>query len=173
MLFLCILKFDENSSRRASIICSLHTFIFKMTYIIIFKCISFCVCACMCSSVMSDSLWHHALQPSRLLYPWGFPAKNTGASCHFLLQVIFPIRDGSPVSCIFYIGTWLLDHCAPWKLLTCVYRNLKLYTCTYKHTHNVMIKPWITLAYNLILLKKPPGFAICSWDDHGPRQHVY
>ena len=56
LLFLCILKFDENSSRRASIICSLHTFIFKMTYLIVFKCISFCVCACMCSSVMSESV---------------------------------------------------------------------------------------------------------------------
>ena len=25
-------------------------------------------------------------RPARLLYPWNFPGKNTGASCHFLLQ---------------------------------------------------------------------------------------
>ena len=29
-------------------------------------------------------------QPTRLLYPWDFPGKNTGVDCHFLLQDIFP-----------------------------------------------------------------------------------
>ena len=28
----------------------------------------------------------------RLLRPWDFPGKNTGVSCHFLLQEIFPIQ---------------------------------------------------------------------------------
>ena len=28
-------------------------------------------------------------RPTRLLCPWNFPGKNTGASCHFLLQGIF------------------------------------------------------------------------------------
>ena len=41
-------------------------------------------------SVVSDSLRPHGLQPARLLYPWGFPGKNTGVGCHFLLQRIFP-----------------------------------------------------------------------------------
>ena len=27
----------------------------------------------------------HRLQPTRLLYPWDFLGKNTGAGCHFLL----------------------------------------------------------------------------------------
>ena len=41
------------------------------------------------SSVMSDSLQPHGLWHSRLLCPWDFPDKNTGAGCHFLLQGIF------------------------------------------------------------------------------------
>jgi len=35
---------------------------------------------------MSDSLRPHRRQPTRLPYPWGSPAKNTGVGCHFLLQ---------------------------------------------------------------------------------------
>ena len=40
-------------------------------------------------SVMSNSLWPHGLQPTRLLCSWNSPAKNTGVGCHFLLQGIF------------------------------------------------------------------------------------
>ena len=32
-------------------------------------------------SVMSDSLWPHGLQPTRLLRPWDFPGKSTGVGC--------------------------------------------------------------------------------------------
>ena len=39
--------------------------------------------------VVSDSLWPHKLQPTRLLCPWNFPEENTGVGCHFLLQGIF------------------------------------------------------------------------------------
>ena len=38
------------------------------------------------TSVMSDSLWSHGLQPARLLCPWDFPGKNTEVGCHFLLH---------------------------------------------------------------------------------------
>ena len=31
----------------------------------------------------------HQLQPARPLCLWDFPGKNTGVSCHFLLQEIF------------------------------------------------------------------------------------
>ena len=37
-------------------------------------------------SVVSNPQWPHGLQPSRLLYPWGFPGKSTGVGCHCLLQ---------------------------------------------------------------------------------------
>ena len=37
--------------------------------------------------------------PTRLLYPWKFPGKNTGVRCHALLQVIFWIQGSIPISC--------------------------------------------------------------------------
>ena len=48
-------------------------------------------------SVVSDSLWHHRVQPARLFCPWGFPGKNTGVGCHFLLHCIF-LTQGSNAS---------------------------------------------------------------------------
>ena len=49
---------------------------------------------CICEySVVSDSLWPHGLQPVRLLCAWVFPGKNTGVSCHSLLQGIFPTQE--------------------------------------------------------------------------------
>ena len=35
---------------------------------------------------MSDSVWAHTRQPTRLPRPWDSPGKNTGVGCHFLLQ---------------------------------------------------------------------------------------
>ena len=49
------------------------------------------VYACLCS-IMSESLQLFGLQLTRLLCPWGFPSKNTGPGCHFLLQGIFPTQ---------------------------------------------------------------------------------
>ena len=45
-----------------------------------------CMCVLSCS-VVSDSL--QPLQPPRLLCSWDYLGKNTGVSCHFLLQEIF------------------------------------------------------------------------------------
>ena len=35
---------------------------------------------------MSNSVWPHRRQPTRLPHPWDSPGKNTGVGCHFLLQ---------------------------------------------------------------------------------------
>ena len=35
---------------------------------------------------MSDSVWPHRRQPTKLPCPWDSPGKNTGVGCHFLLQ---------------------------------------------------------------------------------------
>ena len=47
-------------------------------------------CAVLCQSLSCVQFpaapW---LLPIRLLCPWNFPSKNTGAGCHFLLQGIF------------------------------------------------------------------------------------
>ena len=46
----------------------------------------------------SDSLQRYELYTARLLCPWDFPGKNTGVSCHFLLQEDLPDPGIKPVS---------------------------------------------------------------------------
>ena len=43
-------------------------------------------CCCQVASVVSDSVRPHRRQPTRLCGPWDSLGKNTGESCHFLLQ---------------------------------------------------------------------------------------
>ena len=45
-----------------------------------------CCCCCYVTSVMSDSVRPHGLQPTRLLRPWDFPGESTGVGCHCLLH---------------------------------------------------------------------------------------
>ena len=75
----------------------------------------FCFSACVCvlsHFSLSDSVWPYGPQPTRLLCPWNFPGKNTGGGCHFLLQVIFPTRDRTRVSCI---SRGVPHHWATWE----------------------------------------------------------
>ena len=44
------------------------------------------LCCCWVASVVSDSVWPHRQQPTRLPRAWDSPGKNTGVGCHFLLQ---------------------------------------------------------------------------------------
>ena len=46
----------------------------------------FMCCWCYVASVVSNSVWPHRWQPTRLRHPWDSPGKNTGVGCHFLLQ---------------------------------------------------------------------------------------
>ena len=53
-----------------------------------------CCCAQPLSCVwLFATLW---TIPARLLCSWGFPGKNTGVGCHFLLQGNFPTQGSSP-----------------------------------------------------------------------------
>ena len=59
-------------------------------------------------SVKSNSLPSCELQSTRLLCSWGFPGKNTGVGCHFLLQGIFPTQILN-LSLWWLLGTrWVL-----------------------------------------------------------------
>ena len=60
-------------------------------------------------SVVSASLRPHGLQPVRLFCPWGFPGKNTGVGCHFIVQGIFQGIEPT-ISCISCIGWQILYH---------------------------------------------------------------
>ena len=46
---------------------------------------------------MSDSVWPHRRQPTRLPHPWDSLGKNTGVGCHFLLQCM-KVKSESEVS---------------------------------------------------------------------------
>ena len=47
-------------------------------------------------SCVPTLLQPHRLQPTRLFCPWNFPGKDTGVSCHFILQGIFPTQGSNP-----------------------------------------------------------------------------
>ena len=53
---------------------------------------------------MSDFLWPYGPQPTGLLCPWDSPGRNTGVSCHVLLQGIFPTQGWNPH--LFYLLHW-------------------------------------------------------------------
>ena len=83
-------------------------------------------CSCYeASSVVSDSLRPHGLQPTRFLRPWDFPGKNTGVGCHFLFQEIFPTQ-GSSLGLPYCRQTlYHLSHQGSFKMLL-VSANLQL-----------------------------------------------
>ena len=54
---------------------------------------------CWVTLVLPESLWASGLWPTRLLYPWHSPSKNTAVGCHALLQRKIP-RNQTQVSCI-------------------------------------------------------------------------
>ena len=58
-------------------------------------------------SVVYDSMRPHALQPTRLLWPWASPSKNTGVGYHFLLR---GSSRSNPRLCISCISRQILYH---------------------------------------------------------------
>ena len=54
-------------------------------------------CCCSVTSVVSDSVWPHRRQPTRLPHLWDSPGKNTGVGCHFLLQCM-KVKNESEVT---------------------------------------------------------------------------
>ena len=66
-----------------------------------------CMHACYITSVMSDSLRSHGLQPTRFLCPWDSLNKNTGVGCHALLQGIFLTREST--LCLLCLLHWQAD----------------------------------------------------------------
>ena len=93
-------KFVSNSK---CLVLFLKFFGFKEIFIMII--IS---CALLCS-VVSDSLQPHGLWPTRLLWPWASPGKNTEVGCHFLLQGIFLTLD-SPKCPALQVDSLPLSH---------------------------------------------------------------
>ena len=69
---------------------------------------------------MSDSLWLHGLQHTRLLCPWDIPGKNAGMGRHFLLQRIFSTQESN-----LYLLHWQANslHWAIRELLTIIFKT--------------------------------------------------
>ena len=67
-------------------------------------------CCCQATSVVSDSVWPHRWQPTRLCRPWDSPGKNTGVGCHFFLQCV----KVKLLSCVRLLATpWTAAHQTP------------------------------------------------------------
>ena len=60
--------------------------------------------------ILVAKLRSHGLQPTRLHCPWGFPGKNTGVNCHFLLQRIFLTQGSCPCLLHWQAGSLPLSH---------------------------------------------------------------
>ena len=77
------------------------------------------------SSVMSNSLQPHGLQPARLLCPWDSPGKNTEVGCHLLLQEIFLTEGLNP--CLLCLLSPALA--VRWEVQEILYSFTKCYQC--------------------------------------------
>ena len=76
-----------------------HTHTHTHTYMLMLSC-----------SVMSDSLWCHELQLTRLPCSWNFPVKNTEVGCHFLLQGTLLIQGSNPCLLHWQVDSLPLSH---------------------------------------------------------------
>ena len=54
------------------------------------------------------TLWPYGPYPTRLLCLWDSPGKNTGVSCHTLLQGNLPDPGSNPYPSVSRIGRWVL-----------------------------------------------------------------
>ena len=73
---------------------------------------------CLVTSVVSNSLPPHVLQPARLLCPWDFLGKNTTVGCHALLQGIFLTQGSNPglLHCRQILYHWATRETPWWAL---------------------------------------------------------
>ena len=73
---------------------TLSLFFFKYVHNLLFLSVRFLRFSCCLVAKSCLTLRSHGLWPTRLLCPWDFLGKNTGAGCHFLLQRFF-LTQGS------------------------------------------------------------------------------
>ena len=63
---------------------------------------------------MSDSVWPHRRQPTRLPCPWDSPGKTTGVGCHFLSNAWKWKVKGKLLSRVrLFTTSWTAAHQAP------------------------------------------------------------
>ena len=81
-------------------------------YAILVQDLELCCSCCWVASVVSDSVWPHRRQPTRLPIP--SPSKNTGVGCQFLLQCKRVKVKVKSLSCVRLLVTlWTAAYQAP------------------------------------------------------------
>ena len=107
-------SFRETPCPRRGLLYTVQRFFFSAVYLDL-GCFgrNNCHSVHLCASVVSDSLWPHGPQPTRLLCPRDFPGKNTGRGCHSLLQGVFLTWGLNP--CLLHCRQILyLSHHGSW-----------------------------------------------------------
>ena len=83
--------------------------------------------------LLSDSVWPHRQQPTRLLHPWDSPGKNTGVGCYFLLWSSAYLR------LLMFLLAILIPACASASLAFCM-----IYSAYKLNKHGDSIQPLCT-----------------------------
>ena len=89
---------------------------------------------CAKSLQLCPTLRPYGLKPARLLCPWDSPGKNTGVVAMPSSRESSQLRDGTCISCVSYIGRWilyLLYHCTTW----CIF------------SYSLIYKPYLCFTY--------------------------
>ena len=68
-------------------------------------------CCCLVTK-SCPTLWDPMDYSCQAPRPWDFPGKNTGVSCHFILQGIFLTQVLNP---LLLLGRWILYHWTTWE----------------------------------------------------------
>ena len=89
-------------------------------------------------SVVFNSSQPHGLQPTRLLCPWDFPGKSTGAGCHRLLRLIHS-------RCLITINISYVVSSSSY------YFKLSPHTHTNIHTYTHTVPPPVDFGSSLLL----------------------
>ena len=125
---------------------------------------------------MSDCLWPHELQPTRLLCPWDSPGKNTGVGCPFFLQGIFPIQE---LDWSLLHGRWILYHWATRDMYNLkITFNIRHLTLQIKMSEWDWIKNQGTELWNCLnntemtLSQQPPRCPLPGKRGGGTKQHL-
>ena len=101
--------------------------------------IIYVVCSCSVAQSCLTFLWPHGLYPARFLCPWDFPGKNTGVSCHFLLQGIFLTQELNPCLLHWQADSLPVSHQgSPYVWCTCIYTYIVIPS---RSSEMVMVPP--------------------------------
>ena len=96
---------------------------------------------------MSDSVWPHRWQPTRLPRPWDSPGKNTGVGCHFLLQCIKGKRESEVAqSCVTLSDP--MDCCLPDSSVHGIFQ--------------ARVLEWVASAFSMFMFNSLENTEVCN-----------